>query len=332
MTPPQGQSLFSRASEFQVRIPPPNLAPWLPGNIGVPGFTQLKSQRDGPHLALLALMHGNEIAGAIVLDRLLRHFGDTSRPLRGTLTLGFMNIAAFVRFNPNEPTLSRFVDEDLNRVWDEATLAGPRESVELARARQVRPMLQDFDLLVDLHSMLWPSEPLVLSGPTDCGLALARELATPALIVADHGHSGGRRLIDHARFTDPSARAAAVLVEAGQHWQPDTVALTEFCVHSLLHTHGMIAQAPEPRPTPAARRFARVTHVVTAATSQFAFVEPFRGSDVIPRRNTLIAVDGTAEIRTPYDDCMLIMPSLRPSRGHTAVRLARVESKVEEPR
>ena len=62
---------------------------------------------------------------------------------------------------------------------------------------------------------------------------------------------------------------------------------------------------------------------MTAATSSFAFVQPYRGGDVIPRRNTLIALDGETEIRTPHDDCLLVMPSLRPSRGHTAVRLAR---------
>ena len=63
--------------------------------------------------------------------------------------------------------------------------------------------------------------------------------------------------------------------------------------------------------------------VVTAATSSFTFLHPYRGGDVIPARNTLIALDGAAEIRTPHDDCLLIMPSLRASRGHTAVRMAR---------
>ena len=68
---------------------------------------------------------------------------------------------------------------------------------------------------------------------------------------------------------------------------------------------------------------AEVTVAVTASTASFAFVRPFRGGEVIADRNTLIALDGTTEIRTPHDDCMLVMPSLRPSRGHTAVRLAR---------
>ena len=61
---------------------------------------------------------------------------------------------------------------------------------------------------------------------------------------------------------------------------------------------------------------------VQATTSGFAFVQPWRGGDVVAHRNTLIALDGTIEVRTPHDDCLLVMPSLRASRGHTAVRLA----------
>ena len=77
------------------------------------------------------------------------------------------------------------------------------------------------------------------------------------------------------------------------------------------------------RPRPHAVRIAEVTMTVTATTAGFAFVQPWRGGDVVARRNTLIALDGSTEIRTPHDDCLLVMPSLRSSRGHTAVRLAR---------
>ena len=54
-------------------------------------------------------------------------------------------------------------------------------------------------------------------------------------------------------------------------------------------------------------------------------MRPFQGGEVLPWADTLIALDGEREIRTPHDDCLLVMPSLRPSRGHTAVRLARFE-------
>ena len=68
-----------------------------------------------------------------------------------------------------------------------------------------------------------------------------------------------------------------------------------------------------------------MTRVVTAMTANFSFTQEYRGGDVIVRRNTVIALDGSTEIRTPHNDCLLVMPSLRPSRGHTAVRLARFE-------
>jgi len=309
-------------SEFAVRITPPDLSPWRSGNIGLPGFIQRRAATPGPHVAILSLMHGNEFSGAIVLDALLR---SGIAPLHGTLTLGFVNLGAFDRFDPQDPTASRFVDEDMNRLWDMETLRGGRSSRELSRARQLMPLLETVDVLLDLHSMLWPSDPLILTGPSERGMTMARGLPAPALLVADHGHAGGLRLIDHPRFCDPDGTARAILLEAGQHWQAETVALAGLVVHALLEQTGMIAVAAA-KPAALPRRVTTVTHAIAAATGQFAFVAPYRGGEIIARRNTLIALDGTAEIRTPYDDCLLVMPSLRASRGHTAVRLARIEA------
>ena len=302
---------------FPVELAAPDIRPWLPGNTGVAGFTVYDSGAPGAHVGIVALLHGNEIAGAIALDRLIR---TDLRPARGRLTLGFANLAAFARFDPIQPTASRFLDEDMNRVWDAAVLDGPRRSSELDRARAIRPLIDDMDVLLDLHSMLWPSDPLLLSGPSAKGRELALALGVPGLVVADRGHVTGPRLIDYARFTTDHAAASACLVEAGQHWLPGTVDVMEGCITALLGHTGLAPCPPRPGPLP---RCAEVTVAVTAATSGFSFVQPYRGGDVIPWRDTLIALDGNTEIRTPHDDCLLVMPSLRASRGHTAVRLAR---------
>jgi hypothetical protein len=45
--------------------------------------------------------------------------------------------------------------------------------------------------------------------------------------------------------------------------------------------------------------------------------------EVIPKAGTVIANDGAEPVRTPYDDCVLIMPSRRTVAGHTAVRLGK---------
>jgi hypothetical protein len=300
---------------FAVEVLAPDISPWLAGNTGIPGFTTLESGRPGPHVAVTALMHGNELAGAIVLDRLLRQ---GVSPAQGRLTVGFANLDAFSRFDPVQPTASRFVDEDLNRLWDPTILDGPRRSSELNRARAMRPLIDQVDLLLDIHSMLWPSDPLILSGPTAKGRALGQSIGTPGMVITDHGHISGPRLIDYERFTGPDA-AAAVLVEAGQHWETETVLCASATLDGLLDCTGIRPGAAIRSPV----RVAEVTVAVTAATSAFAFVRQYRGGQIIPERNTLIALDGTAEIRTPHDNCMLVMPSLRPSRGHTAVRLAR---------
>jgi predicted deacylase len=302
---------------FRIALDPPDLRPHHAGNTGVPGFTTLDSGQPGPHVVIVGLTHGNEYAGAIVLDRMLRA---GTLPLRGRLTLGFANLAAFARFDPRQPTASRFVEEDMNRVWDPALLDGQRRSLELDRAREMRPIIESADVLLDLHSMLWPSDPLILSGPSAKGRRLAKALGSPSLVVADRGHASGPRLIDLPAFADETTPRAACLVEAGQHWDRQAVEVSSACVAGLLGHFGLAPPAP---PAPTAPVFAEVTLAVTAQSSGFAFTQSFRGGDVLPRRNTLIAVDGMTEIRTPHDDCLLVMPSLRPSRGHTAVRLAR---------
>ena len=66
-----------------------------------------------------------------------------------------------------------------------------------------------------------------------------------------------------------------------------------------------------------------VTATVTIATDDFKFVVPVAGLVVVPKAGTMLARDGTADIATPYDDCVLIMPTRRPKKGETAVRLGR---------
>jgi len=297
---------------FPVRLPIPDLRPWLEGN-RLPGVWSFDAPLPGPHVALVSLIHGNEIAGALLLARWLR---EGLRPLRGRLTFIFGNLAAFARFDPADPTISRFVDEDLNRVWDDRMLAGTRRSTELERARALRPLMDEVDVLLDLHSMLWPSDPLIIAGQAAESRTLGLRLGTPPLVVADHGHQTGRRLIDSPAF----AERPALLVEGGPHWEETTLETLERCATTLLQEYGLIPPALAPV-TPG--RLAEVTRTVIAGTHAFTFVEQFRGGTVIPRRNTLLALDGDQEIRTPHDDCLLIMPSPRALRGHTAIRLAR---------
>ena len=73
----------------------------------------------------------------------------------------------------------------------------------------------------------------------------------------------------------------------------------------------------------APQRVIEVTAAVTIETDEFAFALPVYGLAVVPKAGTLLARDGDTDVLTPYDDCVLIMPTRRPKKGETAVRLGR---------
>ena len=305
----------------------PDLGRWAPGSGSLPYVWRFASDRPGPHVVVQALTHGNEVCGAIALDWLL---GAGFRPARGTFTAVFANVDAYQLFDPAEPFASRCVDEDFNRLWTDEVLDGPRVSTELARARALRQVYDAADYLLDLHSMTDPCPPLALAGRQRKGLELALALGVPAHIVVDAGHAAGKRLRDYAFFDDPDDPRNALLVECGQHWERAAPEVARQATLRFLRHFGMVEPAfldehLDPQPLPPQRAI-EVTDVVTIETDGFAFATPATGLDVLPKGGTLLARDGDRDVFTPYDDCVLIMPTRRPRRGETAVRLGRFVS------
>ena len=302
----------------------PDLAPLAAGNSGIPFVWTFAGERAGPHLLLQALTHGNEVCGAIVLAWLL---SEHVRPVRGTMSLVFANAEAYRRFDPADPFASRCVDEDFNRLWTVEVLDGPRDSVELRRARELRPIYDRVDYLLDLHSMSEPSPPLAMAGRQRKGVELALALGLPRDIVVDSGHAAGRRLRDYAFFDEPDDPRNALLVECGQHWEASAPIVAKQAVLRFLRHFGTVEPAwldvcLDHAPLPP-QRVIEVTTTVTIASDDFHFTAPLRGLQTIARAGTLYARDGDIEIRTPHDDCVLIMPTQRPKRGETALRLGR---------
>ncbi|HEY1151108.1 MAG TPA: succinylglutamate desuccinylase/aspartoacylase family protein, partial [Pseudoduganella sp.] len=180
---------------YPVEVHFPNLDAYAEGNTGVPYLYTFDSGLPGNHTMINALTHGNEVCGAIAVKEML----DAGwRPRRGRVTFSFANVDAYQRWDPEVPDASRFVDQDLNSVWEPATLDDlSKDSAELRRARAMRPIVDTVDFLLDLHSMHERSAPLNLCGPLEKGIVLARRLGVPALIISDTGHSEGRRLRDY---------------------------------------------------------------------------------------------------------------------------------------
>jgi predicted deacylase len=311
---------------FTVELTPPDISAYRAGNTGVDYVTTFTAREPGPHVTVLGLTHGNEICGAIAIDKLFRA---GIRPRRGKLTLGFNNVAAYLEFDPRYPIASRYIDEDFNRLWSAATLAGPRNSVELQRARAMLPVVDAADYLLDLHSMQYATAPLMLAGVLDKSRALARRVGIPEIIMCDAGHAAGPRMRDYGGFGDPASPKTALLIEAGQHWEKRagevaTDVMLRYLIALGTVTREDVAALGGPDFDAAPRQqVIEVTEAVTITGSRFEFVEPYIGLEVIAKAGSLIGHDDGREVRTPYDNCVLIMPSRRLIRGQTAVRLGR---------
>ena len=311
-----------------IELQAPDIEPYRRSDAGTEFVHVLESGKPGPQVMVMALTHGNEICGAIALDRLLRA---GVRPTRGRLVLAFANVEAFRRFDPANPYASRFVDEDFNRVWTPAVLDGPRESVELRRARALRPFIESSDYLLDIHSMLEPSPPVMICGPLEKGIRFAFDVAVPPNIVSDTGHANGTRMRDYGGFGDASSAKNALLVECGQHWEKSAERIAWQTLWRFLRTLDVADRASADReiePAAAAPRLIRVTDAVIANTAAFRFARSFTGLEVVPHRGDVIAWDGDQAVRAPYDNCVLVMPVPNNVKtGLTAVRLGRVETR-----
>src|SRR6201986_2775670 len=131
--------------EYPVEIVAPDITRWRDGNTGVAYVHGLEATAPGPHLLLTALVHGNEPCGAIALDRLM---ASGFRPSRGRVTIAFVNVDAYAKFTPSDPRASRWVAEDLNRVWSPDILGQrPARSADVARAIELVPIVQEADFL-----------------------------------------------------------------------------------------------------------------------------------------------------------------------------------------
>jgi len=311
-----------------VELKAPDIEPHRHSATGVDYIHSFESAKPGPHVLVVSLTHGNEICGAIVVDRLLRR---GLRPTRGRLTLAFANIEAFARFDATSPFASRFVDEDFNRVWTPATLDGPRDSVELRRARQLRPFVENADYLLDIHSMLEPSPPVMICGPLDKGIRFAFDVGIPEHIVSDVGHANGTRMRDFGGFGDPASPKNALLVECGQHWERNAERVAWQTTWRFLRHLDVVDRATadkEIEPAAAPQKLIRVTQAVIANSPAFRFAKSFTGLEVIPREGDVIAWDGDEPVRAPYDNCVLIMPVPNNVKtGLTAVRLGKLENR-----
>ena len=302
-----------------LEVLPRDLSAYRQGNVGVDYVHRFESGVAGPHVLINALTHGNEFCGMVAACHLL----DTGvRPLQGTLTVSFANVAAYETFDPLRPFDSRQIDHNFNRIWSPEWLDGDEDSVELRRARAMRPVVAAADHILDIHSTSQDVVPFWVYPEFARNARVASALPAPGVhLVMPQGLGSGMPVIQHGRHGQASSNAGAALVaECGQHFKQSSADLAVQVTLDFLGHFGLIDR-PVRAASQAPRRFELLqTHVVGHA--DFRFTRPLVGFETFAQ-GELIATDGDLAIHAPCDDCTVFMPTREPIVGREGVYLTR---------
>ena len=237
--------------------PPPGLrdpAARIPLSVRMPMPTGLRldsriiadvdSGKPGPLVVAFGGLHGNEPAGVLAAQRVVRKLN--SLPLRGRFLALAGNLPALERG-------ARFFERDLNRRWyesDIAALDGRDPATDSNEDRQQREMLAVIRelhrnatepiIFIDLHSTSGEGAPFCCMADTLRNRRIAFALPVPLILGLEENIDGAMLglLSDWGHV--------AIVVEGGQHNDPWTTAFLESSLWLSLEAAGSLATADVP--------------------------------------------------------------------------------------
>ena len=298
---------------------PRDLSAYRAGNVGVDHVHRFNSGRPGPHVLINALTHGNEFCGMVAATHLL----DTGvRPLIGTLTVSFANVAAYDTFDTARPFDSRQLVHNLNRIWSPDWLDGRDDSPELQRARALRPVVAAADHVLDIHSTSQPVQPFWVYPRFARNGTAALAMGEPAVhLVMPQGLGSGTPLIQHGAHGTPDHHGVALVAECGQHFLQSSADRAIRVAMGFLAHFGLLAPLPG-RAAPVAHQRYGLLQTCMVTHADFRFARPLVGFETFAP-GELIASQGPDQIHAPAGGCTVLMPTREPIIGREAVYLSR---------
>ncbi len=268
---------------------------------------------NGPHLVVTGAVHGNETCGPAAISRALQCLKDGRIEItHGTVM--FVPVA-----NPRAYQQGvRFVERNLNRMMF------PKDKplhYEDHLDNVLCPLLDQADVLLDLHSFNAEGEAFVFLGPPKKADAeYARALGVRNFM---HGFAESYAASKPASQdpVDPRASqgtteyarlngAMAVTLECGSHKDPEAVEVGFQAILNALEYHGLADIAPDlfdPRPvSKGGARAVRLTEVFYK-TEEGRFAKPWVNMSAVKKGELLATFNSGATIIAP-DDGFIVMP------------------------
>lgn len=226
----------------------------VPAPIVPPGDRLLGRRIDGaggPRLICLAGLHGNEPAGLAAVERVFAALEGADASLQGGLVGLAGNLGALAAGR-------RFLDRDLNRLWDRKTLqevrAGERRSAEHAELAAIDDRLTELIaespgrvFLLDLHTTSGSGPAFAVLDDSLPNRRFAMALPVPLVLGLEE------ELVGTLVFHLTSLGVTSVAFEGGQHEDPTSVDRCEAAIWIALAAAGILPRELQARAEEARR-------------------------------------------------------------------------------
>lgn len=257
-------------------------------------------------------MHGNEPCGALAVQRIAGDFESRALvPKKGTLFLIHANLEATslgLRHTPE--------GEDLNRLWDfefTRTLREEAWGYEHHRALELKELLGELDILLDLHSAGTSTPPFGVSNGEGSVDELAKQIGISYLVQSWYGLAD-KVIIGFLKL----AGVPALSVECGAHGDPDISETAYRIALSFLRATGAIDDGQETHGNDV--KTVRVVETITKPSEDFGFGSPWTGFQQL-EPGALVGRDRVTEIRTSKR-CYAVLPNENVEVGDDVIYLA----------
>ena len=279
-------------------------------NLKDPTLLTFRGKNPGKTLSIFAGVHGNEIGGVLALRDLIKDIKDDKIIIKnGTLHLVFAN--------PTAISLGvRQTDMNMNRSFHVNNSDVPIElqrAYERQRAISLQILLDESDALLDLHSTLTETSPLVICEKHS--FEIAKLLPFPLVSTGwDQVHPGSTDAYMNLQGK------VGICVECGQHNDPEAKARARTSIEIFLRELDLVNTNIKSEPV--LQRHVRARFIYKATTCM-TFIPAHREQFCNVKKGELLGMDGDKEVRAGQES-ILFFPKEGAKNGEEAFVLGEV--------
>ena len=257
-------------------------------------------------------MHGNEPCGANAIRRIARAFGNGElETAKGTVFLIHANLEATLQGRRHTAD-----GDDLNRLWSFAfikTLRPEAWGYEHRRALELRPILGELDVCLDLHSAGTATPAFGVSNGETPIDEIATRLGISFLVQSWYGLAD-KVIIGFLKL----AGVPALSVECGSHDDPEVDEKAYRVAMRFLRATGAIDASDQIATRPV--RTLRIVETITKPSDEFRFGAPWTGFQRL-EPGAVVGRDRLTEIRVSRP-CYAVLPNEHVDVGDDVIYLA----------